>query len=128
MISFALTCNAMHLWKKLTHNPPRVTSWGLAPPSRHQVKNNERNGFSRKMVVGCQFRSSARRSLLHETDTACAGAVYRRPGNSCFVAIRPMSTRRKHVCECWIQMLAVTEFKEFRWASPIAVCQMRMAW
>jgi hypothetical protein len=34
--SVATTCNPLHLWKNETQNPPRATSWGFDPPSRHQ--------------------------------------------------------------------------------------------
>jgi hypothetical protein len=35
---YAPACTPLQLWKKLTQNPPRATSWGFDPPSRHQPK------------------------------------------------------------------------------------------
>ena len=33
---YAIQCKSLQNAKKLTQNPPRATSWGFAPPSRHQ--------------------------------------------------------------------------------------------
>jgi hypothetical protein len=34
---FAADCNSVQNGKILTQNPPRATSWGFDPPSRHQT-------------------------------------------------------------------------------------------
>jgi hypothetical protein len=34
----AVTCSFMQKGKKRTQNPPRATSWGFDPPSRHHLK------------------------------------------------------------------------------------------
>ena len=36
MRHFATKCDALQSRKKQTQNPPRATSWGFDPPSRHQ--------------------------------------------------------------------------------------------
>ncbi len=47
MANCATLCNALHLWKKRTQNPPTARSWGFDPPSRHQDKLHKMNRLQR---------------------------------------------------------------------------------
>jgi hypothetical protein len=37
MRHFAAECDSLQKPQKRTQNPPRATSWGFDPPSRHQI-------------------------------------------------------------------------------------------
>jgi hypothetical protein len=37
MLRLASPCDAVQNTEKWTQNPPRATSWGFDPPSRHQL-------------------------------------------------------------------------------------------
>ena len=51
----APTCKPLQLWKKLTQNPPRATSWGFDSPSRHQDKRYASDFFTGFVALLLQY-------------------------------------------------------------------------
>jgi hypothetical protein len=59
----AAACDALQKRKKLTQNPPRATSWGFDPPSRHHRNQTDKCSKISTLASSLGLRHLRRRSL-----------------------------------------------------------------